>query len=227
MNRNNSHNEFVGNFNSFFDNESSLTGGLDFGGDLGSPISSPMPPRSPRNLTLVGSVGPKIELPPAIAFVLENTPKYRCKITSPYYVRDDINGTVLDYTKCPKKVVSIGVSAGPTQPSSGSGNATTTTTTTTTGGTINAGGTISDTVETSSNQSETATEQKPSSEVKKTEKESDCKIDYMKFLAFMFMGFILFYFLAKHYKKDNIYMSITGVIIGTIGYYLYYKNKCK
>lgn len=225
MKRDNSHNEFVGNFDSFFDNESSLTGAIDFGGDLGSPISlpsSPMPPRTPRNLTL----GPKIQLSPAISFISENTPKYRCKITPPYYIRDDVNGTVLDYTKCPKRIVSIGVSTGPqTPPSSGSGGGgTTTTTTTTTGG----GGIISDTVSTSSNQSETATEQKPN-EVKKTEieKESNCNINHVLIFGFLVIGVIIAYFIAKKFKKDEFIFGITGGFVGAIIGYLYSKNKCK
>lgn len=219
MKRDNSHNEFVGNFNSFFDNESSLTGLLDIGGISSPPISNPTPP---KNLTLVGlSAGPKNLLTPAISFVSENTPKYRCKITPPYYIRDDINGTILDYTKCPKKTISVGVSAGPTPPSSGSG------TTTTTGG---GGGTVSDTASTSSNESETATEQKPSSsEVKKTEakKEGDCQIDYMKIFAFSIIGVIIGYFIAKKLKKDVKTFCIIGGIINAIIGYLFSKNKCK
>lgn len=219
MKRNNSHNEFVGNFDSFFDNESSLTGGLDFDSPISVPVVIPTPPRNPRNIA-VSAAGPKIQsLSPAIAFVLENTPKYRCKITPPYYVRDDINGTVLDYTKCPKKGVSVGVSAGPqTPPSSGSGSGS---------GGATGDGTISETVSTGSNQSETTTEQKPSSggEVKKTE--SDCKINHVLIFGFLVIGVIIAYFIAKKLKKDEFIFGITGGFVGAIIGYLYSKNKCK
>lgn len=220
MNRNNSHNEFVGNFDSFFDNESSLTGLLDLGG---GEIGSVSPPRNPRNLT-VSSAGPKI-LSPAIDFVSDNTPKYRCKVTPPFYIRDDINGTILDYTKCPKKGVSVGVSAPQTPPSSGSGSGSDSGSGSGSGSTTGGDGTISDTVSTGSNQSETTTEQKPSVEVKKTE--SDCKVDYIKISVFVIIGVVLGYFIAKKLKKDPFVFCIIGGIINAIIGYLYYKNKCK
>ena len=54
MKRNNEHNEFVGNFDNFFDNESSLTGGLDFDSPISDPVVIPTPP------ILLGPVGPCI-----------------------------------------------------------------------------------------------------------------------------------------------------------------------
>ena len=243
MKNSNEHNEFVGNFNSFFDNESSLTGQLDTGGlgPISNPISNPTP--SPRNPRV--AVGPKTVLSPAVAFVLENTPKYRCKITPPYYIRDDINGTILDYTKCPR--TTVGVAGSQTSPpSSGSGSGSGTTTTSGGGGSMSGGsmgdggsmsmgsGSMGGGGSMGSGTEEEApaesTEQAAPETTGGVKKETECKLDYTAIIIALVIGLAIAYLIAKQKGKDELdikMFSIGGAILGALIGYVYSKHQCK
>jgi hypothetical protein len=234
------HNNFVGDFNNYFDQESGL-----LGENLLGPVPSPIPIGGggtglpPRNYAGPRvAVGPKTVLSPTVAFALENTPKYRCKITPPYYFRDDVNGTILDYTKCPRNTTA-GANVGIGNVG-GSGTTETTTTTTTTGGTsggTSGGGEVIDGGAfpmsggggggSASGGGEEAPGPAPTETKDTTSTEKEIKADY----KFIIIGIIVLgaigYYYAKTYNKDIKTFSVSGAIVGGILGYMYNQHQTK
>lgn len=250
------HNNFVGDFNNYFDQESGLLG-EDLLGPAPSPISEPtptpigggtsLPPRnyegSPRTTTLVSApIRPITNIQftaPTPAPTTTTTPtrpaKYRCISTTPYYVRDDVNGTLtlLQTYSCKPRTAPIGSGA----VTIGDGGGTTTTTTTTSGGGTTSGGTSGGgevidggafpmggggSAGSPAEPMPEETAQTPTPSVKK-----EIKADY----KFILMGIIILgaigYYYAKSQNKDIKTFSVSGAIVGGILGYMYNQHQTK
>ena len=243
------HNEFVGNFSNYFDQESGL-----LGSELMGPAPDPIgggttaPPRSytesPRTLTPVRPYTPitniQFTAPTPAPTPTPITPKYRCISTAPYYVRDDVNGTlsIIQTYSCRPRTAAV--VSGPPPTSGGSGGTTTTTTGTggatsgTSGGTsgggqiidggafpMGGGGSAGSPAEPMT-EATAPTETKDAPSVKK-----EIKADY-KFIiiGIIVLGAIAYYY-AKTYNKDIKTFSVSGAIVGGILGYMYNQHQTK
>ena len=250
------HNQFVGDFNNYFDQESGLLG-EQLLGPAPSPITEPtpsptgggssLPPRSsesPRTLIPVRPYTPitNIQFTAPTTTPTPITPKYRCISTAPYYVRDDVNGTknLFQARTCRPITAPVGSGAA-TIGDGGGGGGTTTTTTTTTGGTsggTSGGGEVIDGGAfpmsgggggggSASGGGEEAPGPAPTETKDTTSTEKEIKADY----KFIIIGIIVLgaigYYYAKTYNKDIKTFSVSGAIVGGILGYMYNQHQTK
>ena len=101
--------DFVGDFNSYFDNvarQESRALGISAGNEVILP-SGPRPIGTPIEAGTIALPGGTIGVGTPV------TPKYRCISVSPWCVRDDVNGNKSSCATCPTGIVVVGPSGGP------------------------------------------------------------------------------------------------------------------
>ena len=213
------HNEFVGDFNNYFDQESGLLG-----------VGKPRVMAGPRSLSVVSGVPILAETPsggtglggglgsgPGLGGggIPTPTAKYRCIPTEPYCVRDDINGTKTTCATCTPIATPTG--SGGELGTGGTGG---TGTGDPTGGF--GGGAGAPPME------PTPEETQPTDapiEPSPAQSKIDAKLDY----KFLIIGIIVFgaigYYYAKTKNKDIKTFSVSGAIVGGILGYIYAQHQ--
>lgn len=222
------HNEFVGDFNNYFDKESgllgpgkprevSMAGPRSFNMVSGAPISAETPSGGTGIGGGLGSGGTPTP-----------TAKYRCIPTTPYCVRDDVNGTKSTCALCTPIATPTGggelgtggsgsgsgsgLGSGGPNPNSGGGGGG--------GGSMGGGG------------GEPAPAEATPEEAKPTDTPTQvAKIDAKPDYKFLIIGIIVFgaigYYYAKTKNKDIKTFSAVGAIVGGILGYVYTQHQIK